>query len=48
MLQPYINIAFKLSLNQITKLKLLEYHLSETCLLGRGGVRYFWFYAAAI
>lgn len=38
MLQLNINIAFKLSLNQITKEELLEYQLSETCLLGGGDV----------
>lgn len=37
MLQLSINIAFKLSLNQIMKEELLEYQLSETCLL-EGGV----------
>lgn len=49
MLQLYINIAFKLSLNPITKQKVLEYHLSETSRWEEVVfVRYFWFYAAAM
>lgn len=49
MLQLSINIAFKLSLNQIMKQEVLEYQLSETCSSGGGVVCWVsWFYAAAV